>query len=219
MKTIQQLANQVLTEIKALPTKEAMPTTPRNQSARLSLSDFKTLSDRYLHAARLEAEAFCSDIFRDPWGRGYCLSLLGPSGVGKTFLVNCILGHLGIDAWGNIAVPTAIIGDRVARGHVVKRDWRKVSGEFKQGDYSIVEVLESEFMVALDDIGADHDPSRNAVANLDRILRSRTGKWTLITSNLLPNQIKTEMDQRIASWMYRDRNKVVEIKTTDWALR
>ena len=71
----------------------------------------------------------------------------------------------------------------------------------------------------LDDIGADYDPSGIGVSKLDRVLRSRTGKWTILTCNLTLAHIAGSLDTRIASFLIRDNNMVCEINAPDYALR
>jgi len=50
------------------------------------------------------------------------------------------------------------------------------------------------------------------------LLDKRMGKWTFITSNLTMERF-AELDNRIASRLIRDHNKVLQIVTTDYALR
>lgn len=152
--------------------------------------------------------------------QGHALTFCGISGTGKTFLSDCILNELGRDKWGQLSnVQGFIRGGELVRATYMRRDWRKVSDGFKSAQYEIVEDLEKTFLLMLDDIGADHDPSGVGVSKLDRILRSRFGKWTILTCNLALPQIAEKLDARIASFLIRDENRVFEMSTEDYATR
>ena len=101
----------------------------------------------------------------------------------------------------------------------MRQDWRKLSDGFKSGRFEVLNDLESVFLLMLDDIGADYDPSGIGVSKLDRVLRSRTGKWTILTCNLTLAHIAGSLDTRIASFLIRDNNMVCEINAPDYALR
>ena len=186
-------------------------------------ADWKDHGEESLKAARAVAVKFRDDVVRLEAihdRAGYALTLCGISGTGKTFLGNCILNEIGRDAWGNLNnVQGYIRGNQLVRGNYMRRDWRKLSDGFKSGQFEILDDLESAFLVMLDDIGADYDPSGMGTSKLDRVLRSRTGKWTILTCNLTLNQIADGLDTRIASFLIRDGNRVCEIKAQDYATR
>ena len=96
---------------------------------------------------------------------------------------------------------------------------RKVSDAMKQGRWGIVEDMEEPHLVILDDIGADYDPNKITASKIDRVLRSRSGKWTVATINLGLKDIAEKLDSRIASFIVRDENVFVEINAIDYALR
>jgi DNA replication protein DnaC len=151
---------------------------------------------------------------------GYCLTFCGVSGTGKTFLADCILNELRKNRWGALdGVQGYARKGKVIQASFMSRDWRKVSDGFKIGRFEVVDDLESTFLLLLDDIGADYDPSSIGVSKLDRVLRSRTGKWTILTCNLTLAQISETLDARIASFLIRDGNRVCEINSQDYALR
>lgn len=176
-----------------------------------------------LRNAMLAAGELVADVIRRGAAHdkdGYTLTFCGVSGTGKTFLSNCILNELGANKWGFFdAVQGYFRGGQLMRPTFMKRDWRKLSDGFKSGDYEIIEDLEKSFFLMLDDIGADYDPSSNSTSKLDRILRSRAGKWTILTCNFTLAQIAENLDTRIASFLVRDKNKIVEINAPDYALR
>ena len=71
--------------------------------------------------------------------------------------------------------------------------------------------------VILDDIGAERQ-TENSMERLYSLLNARLGKWTILTSNLSPDDWKG-IDSRISSRMIRDGNVHVCCETTDFALR
>ena len=47
---------------------------------------------------------------------------------------------------------------------------------------------------------------------LNRVVDGRLGKWTMLTSNLLPKPIGEHLDARIASRLYRVENVVCRVE-------
>lgn len=70
----------------------------------------------------------------------------------------------------------------------------------------------------LDDICAERDTSGFASEQLNTLLGSRDGRWTIITSNLALHQIAA-VEPRIADRMIRSPNICVEVQTTSYAIR
>lgn len=71
----------------------------------------------------------------------------------------------------------------------------------------------------LDDIGAERDSTGYAAEQLNMILGCRVGRWTIITSNLMLDQL-AKIDPRISDRMHREPgNIIVELTTTSYALR
>lgn len=153
-------------------------------------------------------------------GSGYLLSLCGKSGVGKTMLSKCVLEALGRDKWGNLSACKSFVhGGRAWRPDGRFFDMRKVSDAFKRGEWDLVEAMEEPALVILDDIGADYDPNKITASKIDRVLRSRVGKWTIATFNLGLREVADKLDSRIASFIIRDNNKFIEIAANDFAMR
>ena len=173
-----------------------------------------------LVAARDAAMAFVRAVSSAPYDDGYCLTLCGRSGTGKTFLERCILNALRFSAWGECdAIRPDIVGSRVRRFSAGFYDMRRVSDGFKSGSWGVVEVIEEKSLAVLDDIGSDYDPSKVTTSKVDRILRTRSKRWTVLTMNFPMNEIASRLDARIASFIIRDENKFVEIKAGDFAMR
>lgn len=173
-----------------------------------------------LIAAKGIAMKFVKDIQEHPWDDGYCLTLAGKSGIGKSMLAKIIMAELRLNAWGRCdAIPRKLAGGKLLSFTARLFDMRKVSDGFKVGNYGIVERMEEESLAVLDDVGADHDPSRVTASKTDRILRSRNGRWTIVTVNLSLAEIGDKLDNRIASFLIRDNNRFLEISADDFAKR
>jgi DNA replication protein DnaC len=174
-----------------------------------------------LERGKKEATKFVIEATMLPYsGGGYTLTFCGLSDTGKTMLAKAILAELRLNAWGHCdAVEPAIIKGHLTRFTAELFDWRKVSDGFKDGKWGYVEAMEEPWLTVLDDVGADYDPRKIAVSKLDQVLRSRHGKWTVITCNMTLEQIAEQMDPRISSWLIRDGNTVVEINATPFHLR
>lgn len=153
-------------------------------------------------------------------GGGYTLTFCGLSDTGKTMLSKAILTELRLNAWGDCeAIKPTIIKNHLTHFSAVLLDWRKVSDGFKDGKWGYVDVMEEPELLVLDDVGADYDPRKISTSKLDQVLRTRIGKWTVLTCNMSLEQIADQLDARIASWLIRDGNTVVEIETTPFHLR
>ena len=185
--------------------------------------DFKTFGEPTLELARNALGSLLSD-FSAPGMVPYTLALLGTSGTGKTALARVawdrIAGYGGL-AWEKLGEP-----DPTGRQGYFRREsrscgwhyWPDISDGFKAGEFWPCDDIPNEWFAVLDDVGADYDPNRIAAGKLDLILRRSQGRWRIVTSNLLLKQIKA-LDTRIASWLIRDENKVVEITAPDYATR
>ena len=72
--------------------------------------------------------------------------------------------------------------------------------------------------LVIDEVTPDNDkwgPAANALINL---LSARTGRWTLLTSNLGIAEME-HLDPRISSRLIRDGSKVVIVDTQDYSTR
>lgn len=88
--------------------------------------------------------------------------------------------------------------------------WPVVCDGFKEGLYGILDDLMRDDFVAIDDIGAEHDPSQNATDKLCQVLSRRECKFTLITTNIAPAQWGQRFDARVADRLLR-RSTVVDM--------
>lgn len=143
-----------------------------------------------------EAQWFVNDVVNKVRPRRW-LSMLGASGVGKTHLAEAIsttikakATHLFTQCW----------------------KWQNIVSKLRNGDYGITDHLLSVVdVLILDDVGAENK-SELVRSHLNRIADGRLGKWTVITSNLLPDDIGQQIDVRITSRLYRAGNVVCTVK-------
>ncbi len=170
---------------------------------------FQTLGQPQLVAARSEALEFCRAMEADQRCAGRWLSLLGPSGTGKTHLAKAVLKvFLASTKWVAWVPQPGVVNTFRSHEWV---DWRAASDEFYSGRFSLVDVMSEAWLLIVDDIGADHDARGLAASKLDRILNTRLGMWTVLTSNLSLAQIRERLDARIASRMLRGGSVVCEL--------
>ncbi len=144
------------------------------------------------------------------------LSFLGTSGAGKTYLARRIWRWYQNDS--SVCRASIVEGEICYPGSF--NSWPKIAGELlsNQG-YWKLEELQLEKLVVVDEIGSDRDPSGHVRDCLARVLSSRVGKWTVITSNKSLGEIQRDIDTRISSRMIRDGNIVVDVEMKDYALR
>jgi len=108
---------------------------------------------------------------------------------------------------------------RIVGNTVMFVDWRKFCDNIRGGAYELVDDICGEWFVIIDDLGSERDTTGFIASATDRIINSRRGKWTLITTNLSLQSIGERIDPRVSSRMIRDDNQVVEIDAPDWNTR
>ncbi len=156
-----------------------------------------------------------------PW-----LVLLGSSGAGKSHLVGKIM------AWWEDA-GKFYVHQRGAitshRGQLVK--WANLIKECRKKDSSRLDDLHNETLVAIDDIGAGADASKDEkgwmIDMLFHLLENRVStepgkpeRATLITANLSLSVIESTYDARISSRLVRRGvDKVISVSLKDYKLR
>jgi DNA replication protein DnaC len=181
---------------------------PISTKALDELSDFQTFDDPKLTRMRDETARFLT-AYRAR-SRPYWLSLLGPSGIGKSYLAKMAFNG-SVYPW--YEVMSWIRGDD-RKGHDKFLDLA-LSRHFDayEGKYTY-----DKSIVVLDDIGAEYvtDYSKSKLCEfLDR----REQKWTMLTANMSIAQIGHLLDPRIASRMLRHDSVVVEVDLPDFSLR
>lgn len=220
---ISNLVGQALTETQTQPTQ----TKPANINAAFNLMAnmgfpiaFETLGDPHLETLLMATVGFCFNL--DDERTPHWQTFLGATGNGKTYLARQIYQFAKRHPAPRSAVPsrTKYPWESLIDGMRVQWvDWRKLCDDLNNGQWHRVDEICDAWFVVLDDIGTEYDPKGMLKNKLDRILNSRLGMWTVITSNLFYDQIATQLDVRIASRMKRSGSVVVETNTLDYALR
>lgn len=220
MQPIKETVNTVMTEIKTLrmnPDPATTPPQPQNPNsdpnsdprALPNFQGFETFKEHGLETMVREARTFRDDVklMKSPrW-----ISFLGTSGAGKTFLAGLIFDAL--------KDQSHIRSHKILVHGAQRVEWPKLIGELYSQKFWVLDDYSMANLLLIDDISAANDAKGFEREMLWRLLASRMDKWTVITSNLLLPQIRDTIDTRIASRLTRDRNVVVEVKTTDYQLR
>jgi DNA replication protein DnaC len=179
---------------------------------------FKTCGDPALIEMKTAAMEFCLAM-GSKFEPARWLTLLGMSGTGKTMLAKLCAKFFN-------AHLTGFYDERFNPEKEIRyraggmRNWSKVMREMVEGDYTGLERLRGDWFVALDDIGAEYQRSRELSASkLYDVLNSREGLFTVITANLSQREIGEQIDPRIASRLMRHGGVVIEVKAKDFNLR
>lgn len=172
---------------------------------------FSTLNDPALVAMREAAQAFARAL-TTPLTTPRWLSLLGPSGAGKTMLAKLIAAEAKTfcDHY-----PYLEDGCRLRR--VRFASWPKVAERLREGQRDALADLERAWLLVVDDVGAEYDARSTFIpSKLYDLCNARLGRWTVLTSNLGFEQIASRLDARIASRMRRDNSVIIEVDAPDY---
>jgi hypothetical protein len=161
-----------------------------------------------LEAVQREALLFAADVLAGRPKRW--LSLLGPSGIGKTLTNTDLLCFLERH-WTRIITRCHEDGSTSGRtpqiAHIIPA--RDLDTYTAARDYAAFD------LVYVEDIGAGQFGEKGAGAvvksRLAELLQLRTGKWTLLDANLHRGEIAEQLDTRIASRLRRDGSVCLEI--------
>lgn len=204
----------------SLATRQSPPVPRAAPSTLRPLEGFQDYQDPILQEMHREATSFLSGIInRDPprwltfWGR----NSLG-NGTGKTLLCKLLIRR------ARAVIPAIHI--RNSAGEITESydptvwiHWPTAveAMQAREDRRGMLNEAMGCGLLVLDDIGAEN-ATGPMLAKLGDLLNHRLGKWTLITSNLSPDDWQ-ERDARISSRIIRDLNRQVCCETIDFALR
>lgn len=149
-------------------------------------------------------QAFCSAVLHQQQPPRW-LSLLGPSGVGKTHLLRQAMACLRAAPW---RLPTRTGWRSPQMAHLIPaQDLDDYRAPRDYADYDVLYIEDIGSGAAVSGRGAG-SVTRSRVAEL---LQLRSQRWTLLDANLYRAEIEQTLDGRIASRMKRHGSWVVEI--------
>jgi len=228
------LANQALdTILEMKESSEDRPTTqpPLNEKEHRQNWIAKWLPMEPTHQQVIDAQNavydFCMAYGKRP-ARGAHLLIIGENGAGKSRLAkkaarwadDCRsrLPHVACDPWmcdGTVSARRPSV-----EFHNFPFLLREMTSDFnREWLRELCTPPSAPNLLVLDDIGAEHDPSKYGAAQLYLILESRAQMWTLLTTNCLPAQWEQKWDRRVASRLLRNTQHVFMDQVPDFSTR
>lgn len=142
---------------------------------------------------------FCQDFAKTP-SRGRRMVIYGKNGNGKSKTVRAIKRWVQDRA---IDLPLVMHDDNASLVTCKLVNWADQVDYFKSGDWDVQDLIEADLLI-LDDVGAEHDPSKAGAEKLYLILERREWKWTIITTNLPPASWNSKLELRLADRLFRN---------------
>jgi DNA replication protein DnaC len=157
---------------------------------------------------------FCTAYAKHP-REGYRLIIHGENGAGKSHAAKAI------NAWAKrmaMWLPW-VVNENASLGLATSGyySWPQLMNEMKSGAWDNLDELYEKNLVVLDDVGADHDPSKIGVEKLYLLLERRSKKWTVITTNIRPDAWEEKFERRIASRFARNSKMVALDEVQDYS--
>lgn len=142
---------------------------------------------------------FCRGVAMNP-RKGKRYVICGNNGVAKTRCSKAIKRWMSDRA---IDLPLVDAEEGLRTADCCMINWAEQVDHFKSGHWSIDQFLEATVLI-LDDIGAEHDPTKAGVEKLYLILERREQKWTWITTNIQPNHWESHFERRVSDRLFRN---------------
>jgi DNA replication protein DnaC len=159
------------------------------------------------HSSNIQAMADLAEEFCRRWCRcdrdKTLLLLVGASNCGKTHVAKAIF---------NFARAAAFSVFERGRGQTWRNNvpstayfaWPAVVDGYKEGHYGCHDDMMETDLLILDDVGAEHDPSKSANNKLCQVLSRRERMFTVITTNVPPERWTEAFDTRVADRLLRN---------------
>jgi DNA replication protein DnaC len=156
-------------------------------------------SNPKVQAMAREAEVFCAQFAVSP-ASGRMLVLYGPNGCGKTHTAKRIV------SWATKVSPSIrfMTPRGISSPEARMRHWPSLLDQMKSGEWSATSGLADVELLAIDEIGGEHDPSKVGTDKLCRLLSARDRMWTVVTTNIHPDEWASVFDRRVASRLLRN---------------
>lgn len=141
--------------------------------------------------------------------------IYGENGCGKSHIAKCVF------RWANRIAhklpPVKLAEDEFGIPSTALHNWPAIVDGFKREQWSVIDDLESATLLILDDIGAEHDPSKIGVEKLYILLSRREFKWNIITTNVVPGAWDEKFERRIASRLFRNAHHIDLSEVPDYS--
>ena len=157
---------------------------------------------------------------------GALIVFFGRNGTGKTHCARALVNWAKTTFGECRYVPQANVVRMPAAAFY---RWPGLLDRMKSGEWDIAHdlsppssfpgFLEGYELLALDDIGAEHDPTSVGRDKLCQILSAREKSWTVVTTNILPSSWGQVFEHRIESRLFRNAVHVDLSNVTDYASR
>lgn len=156
---------------------------------------------------------FCCGYAANP-RRGGRLLIYGSNGTGKSHTAKSVY------RWADriqTYLPFVPRMDSFGTPSPEYRHWPKVVDGFKNDQWDLEDLFTANLLV-LDDIGAEHDPSRVGIEKLYMLLDAREFRWTLVTTNILPEAWEQKFERRICDRLFRNFTHVDLTETPSYVV-
>jgi DNA replication protein DnaC len=151
-----------------------------------------------------ETGRFCFEVWAHPQ-LGRMLVLAGSNGTGKTHCAEAVRRWVASVGHGKQFVKRP---NHISHIDCTFWRWPALLDALKNGGWDIIEDLFDATVLIIDDLGAEHDPSKIGTDKLCQILSRRENMWTLITTNIIPVHWQQQFDRRVASRLFRNATLV-----------
>lgn len=86
--------------------------------------------------------------------------------------------------------------------------WPEIVDGFKRDEWMVLEDMQAASLLIVDDIGAEHDPSKIGLEKLYVLLNRREYSWNMFSTNVSREHWKEKFERRIASRLYRNSEHI-----------